>query len=165
MFKQYSLLLICFVFCKILEGQAISGRVTNAAGQPLPNVSISLLKDSSFITGDITGNDGRFHLNTQFQTGIKYDIRLSLVGYETANQSFSYPDTSLISNLQMQTRQQLLGEVKVVSKKPLVSRKADRYIVNVEDSYLSSGHNGLEVLQRSPGLWVNPAGDIHIIGG
>lgn len=146
-------------------GQAISGRVTNAAGEVLPNVSVSLLRDSTFITGDLTDNNGRFHLNNQFIAGAGYAIRLSLIGYENTTQSFIFPDTSALSNLQMQTRQQLLGEVKVVSKKPLVTRKADRYIVNVEDSYLGSGRTGLEVLQHSPGLWVNPQGDIRIIGG
>src|SRR6185436_18467981 len=103
-----------------------------------------------------TDNKGRFHLHTQFLSGAGYVIRLSLVGYENTTQSFIFPDTSTLSNLQMQTRRQLLGEVTVVSKKPLVSRKADRYIVNVEDSYLSSGRTGLEVLQHSPGLWVSP---------
>jgi len=165
MIKHLCLLILFFHFYTVGEGQEISGRVTNAAGESLPNASVSLLRDSSFITGDVTDNKGRFHLNTQFLSGAGYVIRLSLVGYENTTQSFIFPDTSTLSNLQMQTRRQLLGEVKVVSKKPLVSRKADRYIVNVEDSYLSSGRTGLEVLQHSPGLWVNPQGDIRIIGG
>jgi iron complex outermembrane receptor protein len=165
MAKHRGLLFVFLIFYTIVEGQAISGRVNNAAGQSLANVSVSLLKDSTLITGDITDNNGRFHLSTKFITGTNYVIRLSLVGYENTTHSFTFPDTSIFSSLQMQTRQQLLGEVKVVSKKPLVSRKADRYIVNVEDSYLGSGRTGLEVLQNSPGLWVNPQGDIRIIGG
>jgi hypothetical protein len=165
MAKHLGLLFLVLIFYTIGKGQPISGRVTNAAGQSLANVSVSLLKDSSLITGDITDNSGRFHLNTKFIAGTNYMIRLSLVGYENTTHSFTFPDTTILSSLQMQTRQQLLGEVQVVSKKPLVSRKADRYIVNVEDSYLGSGRTGLEVLQNSPGLWVNPQGDIRIIGG
>lgn len=163
--KHLFLGFIFLVFHVIASGQAISGRVSNAAGQPLANVSVSLLKDSSLVTGNITGNDGRFLLKAQFISGANYVVRLSLVGFENTTQSFIFPDTSSLAKLQMQTRQQLLGEVNVVSKKPLVSRKADRYIVNVEDSYLGSGRTGLEVLQHSPGLWVSPQGDIRIIGG
>ncbi|MCK7554888.1 outer membrane beta-barrel family protein [Chitinophaga sedimenti] len=58
-----------------------------------------------------------------------------------------------------------LKTFEVQSRKPLVTRKADRYIVNIENSELSTGLNGLEVLQKSPGLWVSPEGKIQITGG
>src|SRR5690349_24670700 len=124
MIKHPGLLFFLLLFYAVAQGQVISGRVTTAAGELLPNVSVSLLRDSLFITGDVTDNKGKFHLNTQFLSGASYMIRLSLVGYENTTQSFVFPDTSDLYKLQMQTRLQLLGEVKVVSKKPLVSRKA-----------------------------------------
>jgi hypothetical protein len=57
-----------------------------------------------------------------------------------------------------------LDSVSVRAERPLVTRKADRYIVQVENSFLSSGLTGLEVLQKSPGLWVSPNGAIRITG-
>lgn len=57
-----------------------------------------------------------------------------------------------------------LKEVNVSARKPMVTRKADRYIVHVENSILSTGYSGLEVLQKSPGLWVSPDGNIRISG-
>ena len=90
---------------------------------------------------------------------------MSLVGYEPQRKHFVYPDTAFLSQLTLLRKDQLLGEVVVSSKKPLVTRRADRYIVNVEDSYLANGNSALDVLQRSPGIWVSPAGDIRITGG
>lgn len=135
------------------------------AGQQLPLVSISLLRDSSFVAGGVSDNDGRFQLNAQLVAGTVYTLRLSLIGYESLIRSFTFPDITALDSLQMHTMRQTLHEVVVTSKKSLVTRQADRYTVNVEDSYLASGRTALEVLQHSPGLWVSPTGDIRITGG
>src|SRR5205085_2802692 len=58
----------------------------------------------------------------------------------------------------------VLNEVTVTGKKPLLVRKTDRYIVNVENSFLANGNSGLEVLQKSPGVWVDNNGRIRIKG-
>lgn len=57
-----------------------------------------------------------------------------------------------------------LKEVKITGQPPMVTRKADRYIVHIENSALANGYNGLDVLQKSPGLWVSPDGNIRITG-
>lgn len=57
-----------------------------------------------------------------------------------------------------------LKEVSVSARRPMITRKADRYIVHVENSILANGFSGLEVLQKSPGLWVSPDGNIRITG-
>lgn len=160
-----TLLVTCFFLPCNAAAQSLSGRVASISGQPLGLVSVSLLHDSSFVTGGITGNDGRFQLNVQLLTGTTYTLRFSLIGYEPLTYSFVFPDISALDGLQMQPIRKTLGEVVVTSRKPLVTRQADRYTVNVEDSYLASGRTGLEVLQHSPGLWVSPTGDIRIIGG
>lgn len=159
-----SLIICCLLPCK-LWAQPLSGRVVEMAGQPLPLVSISLLRDSSFVTGGVSDNEGRFQLTAHLVAGTAYTLRLSLIGYESLIRSFTFPDIAALDSLQMHTMRQTLHEVVVTSKKPLVTRQADRYTVNVEDSYLASGRTALEVLQHSPGLWVSPTGDIRITGG
>lgn len=57
-----------------------------------------------------------------------------------------------------------LKEVSISARRPMITRKADRYIVHVENSMLANGFSGLEVLQKSPGLWVSPDGNIRITG-
>lgn len=158
-------LFICIVGIAQVYGQSVSGQVQTADHKPLPFVSVALLRDTSFITGGITNEAGVFRLHTALTTGVQYKLKLSLIGYQTLEQPFTWPDTALLKKLVLVRGGKLLGEVVVASRKPLVTRKADRYIVQVEDSYLANGHSGLEVLQRSPGLWVSPDGSIKIIGG
>lgn len=64
--------------------------------------------------------------------------------------------------LQQQTG--ALGEVTVQSKKPFIERKADRTIVNVENSIISTGATALEVLEKSPGVLVNKESGINLKG-
>ena len=59
----------------------------------------------------------------------------------------------------------ILDSITVTARKPLIVRKADRYIINVENSNLANGYSGMEVLQRAPGIWVKPNGAIQITGG
>lgn len=166
MMKVAFTLSIILLFSSIpAASQVVTGRVSNANSQALAYVSVTLFRDSIFIAGGITDEDGKYRLTASFHNGTVYTLRLSLAGYEPLAKPFIFPDTSALSHLQLQNRPELLKEVVVTSKKPLVTRKADRYIVNVENSYLANGQTGLEVLQRSPGLWVNPLGEIRIIGG
>lgn len=58
----------------------------------------------------------------------------------------------------------ILDSVSVKAERPLVTRKADRYLVQVENSFLANGFTGLEVLQKSPGIWVSADGAIRITG-
>lgn len=158
-------LFICIVGIDHVNGQSVSGQVQTADHKPLPFVSVALLRDTGFITGGIANEDGVFRLHTTLAAGVQYKLKLSLIGYQTLEQPFTWPDTALLKKMVLVRGEKLLGEVVVASRKPLVTRKADRYIVQVEDSYLANGHSGLEVLQRSPGLWVSPDGSIRIIGG
>jgi outer membrane receptor protein involved in Fe transport len=146
-------------------GQSVSGHVQTFDHKPLPFVSVALLRDASFMTGGITNENGNFKLQVPLISGVQYKLKLSLIGYQTLEQPFTWPDTASLTKLVLVRSEKLLGEVIVASGKPLVTRRADRYIVQVEDSYLANGHSGLEVLQRSPGLWVSPDGSIRIIGG
>ena len=155
----------CIIGIANVSGQSVSGHVQTADFKPLPFVSVALLRDSNFIVGGITNEAGGFRLQGQLVAGARYVLKLSLIGYQTLEQPFTWPDTVMLTKLVLVRTEKLLGEVVVASRKPLITRRADRYIVQVEDSYLANGHSGLDVLQRSPGLWVSPDGSIRIIGG
>lgn len=142
----------------------ISGQVSSATGKPLALASVALLRDSSFVAGAITGENGRFHISAVYTKSVTYTLQLSLVGYEPLSKSFVYPDTGFMAHLVLAENKRMLGEVTVTAKKPLVTRKADRYIVNVEDSWLADGNSGLDVLRKSPGIWVNASGSIRLKG-
>jgi len=62
------LVLLAFLFQSswaLAEPNAITGRVTNSDGVPIPNVSISLVGSSA---GTTTNSDGRFYLISSSNT-------------------------------------------------------------------------------------------------
>ncbi|RZM19152.1 MAG: hypothetical protein EOO88_38815, partial [Pedobacter sp.] len=160
----YCILATCLFITTHTNAQ-VSGRVLSSNSQPLPGVSVVLLSEEVFIEGVITDQSGRYKTRQQLITGQQYLIRLSLVGTDTLRHTFIFSDTLSLPDLLLQPTQQTMAAVTVKAKKPLVTQKADRYIVNVEDSYLANGQNGMDVLQRSPGLWVSPNDEIRIVGG
>jgi hypothetical protein len=77
----------------------ISGKVSDSAGQPLPDVSV-VLKSSlgSVVRTTETDNDGRYHF--QCIPSDKYTVVFSLRGFLTQEQQgvkFSYPDSLILS--------------------------------------------------------------------
>src|SRR5579862_3482597 len=58
----------------------------------------------------------------------------------------------------------LLQEATVTGRLPVVQRKKDRTIINVEASPTNTGSTVLEVLERSPGVTVDRNGGISLNG-
>ncbi|HUP12991.1 MAG TPA: hypothetical protein VM187_12280, partial [Niastella sp.] len=77
----------------------MSGKVQTVDHKPLPFVSVALLHDTSFITGGIANEAGVFRLQTVLTAGVQYRLRLSLVGYQTLEQPFTWPDVALLKKL------------------------------------------------------------------
>lgn len=141
----------------------ITGRVIRADNKPLGCASVVLLQDSIALSGTTTSKTGGFSLLFNFQQNNIYFLRISLVGYVSFQTSFRYPDSNF-NKIVLVENKNILGGVTITAKTPLVVRKSDRYIINVENSLLANGNSGLEVLQKSPGIWVDNNGGIHIKG-
>jgi hypothetical protein len=141
----------------------LSGTVYNQ-NIALPFVSVTLIKNGKIVSGCISNNDGSFSFGYPFLTGEAYQLKVSTIGYQAYQKEFVYPDTSFAQKISLVAETRTLNTVNVVAQRPLVTRKADRYIVNVEGSFLENGFSGLEVLQRSPGIWVNNDGSIRTKG-
>ena len=69
---------------------------------------------------------------------------------------------ALVDTGQMKAR--TLREATVTGRAPMVERKRDRVIVNVEASPINTGSTVLEVLERSPGVTVDRNGGITLNG-
>jgi hypothetical protein len=57
-----------------------------------------------------------------------------------------------------------LKEVTVTAKMPLIKHKIDRIIVNVDGMITAAGSNALEILSKSPGVFVDMDGNIQLNG-
>ena len=143
---------------------AFIGKVSNSLGIALEFASIKLFDESRLLSITSTDLRGNFRLAGAFRPGNRYNLQVSSIGHATQMLNISYDQQNDSLHIQLVPEQITLQSITVKAKKPPFERIADRLIVHVEGSILESGLNTLEILQRSPGLWVDPNGGIRIRG-
>ena len=76
--------LICLLlqFVVLVHAQQVTGKVMDTKNNPIPFANVMLLnaKDSSFIAGTVTKNDGSFSLEANGNGNL---LKVSSIGYET----------------------------------------------------------------------------------
>ena len=138
-----------------------SGRVTDnkKAGVPYASIILKKEKDSAFVAGTITNEEGRFSI-----TGIKPDHYLlvtSINGYHTAiRQIFigSLSEFLEVPGIELspeQTNETQIQEVTLTaSKKNEIDNRLDKKTYSVADNISQSGGSVLQSMQNLPGITV-----------
>lgn len=141
-----------------ITSSTLSGIVKDKADQsalPFVNVVLKTEKDSVFVTGTVTDEDGRFTLS-----GVKpnnYFLEISYIGYRTKIQPLYVGNLSEfldISVIEMEEDVTTLGEVVVTAKLDDVSNKMDKKTYSVEDNVSQNGGSVLQTMQNLPGVTV-----------
>ncbi|PWV49015.1 outer membrane beta-barrel family protein [Chitinophaga sp. S165] len=165
-----SFVLMCSVttiHAQTIETAKISGRVMQTGNKPVEFATITLLKakDSSLVKGAIADLNGRYEFE-QIKQG-KYLIAAAYVGMSKAySKPFEVKGTTPISmeTLSLAADAKNLKEVNVTAKKPFIEQRADKMIVNVENSIIGAGGTAMEVLEKSPGVSIDKDDNINLKG-
>ncbi|MGB4845599.1 MAG: carboxypeptidase regulatory-like domain-containing protein, partial [Ferruginibacter sp.] len=171
--KFFSLLaamsiVVCSSFAQS-GGNKVTGSIKDGGNQKIIDAaSISLLNssDSSLVKVAVTDKAGNFSFDN-IKDG-NYLLLATSVGHaKTYSNSFTVNTSGPSANvgvLQLVPNEKAMKEVVVSSKKPLIERKLDRTIVNVDASITSAGSTALEVLEKAPGVTVDKDGNISLKG-
>lgn len=150
-------------------GNKISGSIKDVGNQKVIDAaSISLLKsaDSSLVKVAVTDKAGNFSFENVKEGS--YLVLATSVGHaKIYSNKFvvnAANPTANVGVLQLVANEKAMKEVVVSSKKPLIERKLDRTIVNVDASITSAGSTALEVLEKAPGVTVDKDGNISLKG-
>jgi iron complex outermembrane receptor protein len=146
----------------------ITGNIVNEQNKPVEFATVSLLraKDSSVVKGAL-GNDAGVYTFAQVPYGA-YLVKTTIVGY---NKGISKPfaitpanTTVNIPTISMKPSAQALKTVNIQSARPLIERKLDRTVMNVENSVLAAGNSAMEILERAPGVSIDKDDNISMNG-
>jgi len=163
MLKKIILLLSVVLCCSYANAQnttsvTVSGIIKDkAASAALPFVSVVIknVSDSSFVTGAITDEEGRFAI-----AGIKsgnYSLEFSFIGYVTKKQPL-YVGTLTqfldLATIELEENSSTLQEVEITAKQDDVSGKMDKKTFSVDDNIAQSGGSVLQTMQNLPGVTV-----------
>lgn len=134
--------------------------VRNNDKSSLPGATLILKNQSDLTTQYTTTNfDGRAIFNNV--SNGKYKLSITYIGYKSI-------DTALLINLAnhnfefiMVSESISLGEVNIVARKPLIRQEEDKMIID-PSPIANTSTNTLEILESTPGLYVDPDGGIFL---
>lgn len=160
-----SLLFLFVLFSFHSFGQhSVSGKVTDDKNKAVDGVSVLLYKkaDSSLLTSSLTNKAGEYNFE-KIEAGLYY-IQMSLVSHATAIINIAVSEKDLrVPDQKLKMDGGVLTTVTVTAKKPFLEQRADKLVVNVENSATAAGGTALEILQKVPGILVRNEG-ISIAG-
>lgn len=146
----------------------LSGMTRDAKSKaPLSFVNLRVLteKDSNFVSGTISGEDGRFLL-PDIKTG-QYILMISYVGYQPAAQPVTIGQLSAflnLGNIELAPGEKLLGEVTVTGQQNAISQKMDKKTFKVADNISQAGGSALEAIKNLPGITTSQDGTVQLRG-
>jgi iron complex outermembrane receptor protein len=166
----YIILLLIAPAAAIAQGAkptaGIAGQLQNEQAKTMDYATVSLLrgKDSSVVKSTLTNDAGKYRFDN-INAG-SYIIKATTVGYQPAFSNVLEVTSDAIEApiIKMQQSSRNLQGVTITSAKPLIERKLDRTVMNVENSVLAAGNNALEILERAPGVTIDKDDNISLKG-
>lgn len=146
---------------------SIRGKVIDGDNQPVlfANVVLYTLADSSIVKVGFTSEDGTFNL-PELVSG-KYWIKISYVSLQSyVSDPFELGTIDALSwqEIKLATSENELDAVVVQGQVPMLEIKKDRVVFNVDQSINSSGINSLDLLRKSPNVFIDNSGNIRLMG-
>ncbi|MBS1605448.1 MAG: TonB-dependent receptor, partial [Bacteroidetes bacterium] len=142
-----------------LGQRSLKGRVTDNGNNPIGYVNVSLRGDGATALNSVSDSLGRYSFSDlkprTYMLVFSYlkvirTITLNLTEDTTVDVALGISDGSLAG-------------VTVSGRKPLIERKVDRLVFNVDNSVAAVGGDGLDVLKITPGVKVTDD-QLQIIG-
>jgi hypothetical protein len=142
----------------------VSGTVKDKTdGSAIAYATVTLLRnDSTVVTGEFTDDTGTFVLKDVRQGN--YLLQITYLGYDKKQLQVNVPQQNELGDIAISPSENKLQELVVNAKRPLIVQRTDRYIVNVGSNIQTAGRNALEVLGTTPGVFVDPDGNISVMG-
>lgn len=155
--KKASLL---FLFCSCMSllfaqggSLKVSGTVLDFNQEGLPALPVTLSDSTGIlIKAQLTDAEGSFRFDG-LQNG-SYQLKAKGVGYKPLETTIRLTSTS-VKDLKLQLQAEMIEEVQITARKPLIQVDADKTIFNVEDNLSTTGDNAIELLRKAPGVVVD----------
>ena len=127
-----------------------TGRVVDEQGNAVEYATVVLLKGSEQVAGRTTDARGRFELKA---APGNYTLQIQFLGFDPIKKAVRVElDNDLGDFVMRSSATDIEG---VVVKAQLVRREADRFVVDVANAPAAIGKDGIELLERAPGVWID----------
>ena len=147
------------------QERKISGKIyIENTRTPITYAVVELLKssDSTLLAHSYTDTAGTYHILANTNSGLL--LRVSGLGYQSYTTKIEEGEESVeVPPIYLKVVVSQLKEIVVSANRPLIQRKADRFVVNVANSSLSINDNVWDVLKQVPLVNADDNGALSII--
>jgi outer membrane receptor protein involved in Fe transport len=159
--RKLFLMAIAIFTTALCTAQSLQITIKDAKKVPLTGAAVQLtfLPDSTRFTG-VTDEQGGVKFE-KTEAGL-YAVNISYIGYETLDKAITLK-AGINNRFEYSLREDALtlGEVTVTARRPLIRQEDDKMIIDPEPlANISS--STLEVLEKTPGLFVDQEGGIYL---
>jgi outer membrane receptor protein involved in Fe transport len=146
----------------------VSGMIKSKADKtalPFVNIILKTEKDSAFVTGTVSNEEGRFTLSS-IKSG-SYFLQFSYTGYEVKSHPVLVGSLSSfldVGTIELQQVSKQLQEVVISSTQDNVSNKMDKKTYSVAVNISQSGGSVLQALKNLPGITTSQEGKVELRG-
>ncbi len=170
--KNYTLALFFFLSPILMfaqnTGVTLSGVVKDqTSGEILPygNLVLKTEKDSVFVAGTVTNEQGAF-VFPEVRPG-QYVLEISFTGYKLKKKSLFVGTLSqflYLGDLSLEQDTQTLSEVVVEGERATISGRLEKKTYNVDNNIAQSGGSVLDAMRAMPGVTVDQEGKVVLRG-
>lgn len=157
---RYFVVFLIYISCNLAcIAQSITGKIVDEQGNAIQFANVAMLqsKDSVFVKGVVSDENGSFILNTPHQNGI---VKVTCIGYRTVFLNVTDDNLGVIV---LKEESMTLGDVIVKYSLPKSKLKNGAVITTVAGSILEKTGNIYNLLDRIPNV-TTQNGKINIFG-
>ena len=128
----------------------VTGKVVDTGGNPVAYATVIALQDNVQAAGTTTDDNGAFAL--ALNSG-EYTLSFEFLGYKTVEKRVTVIEATELGEIVLEDDNIKIEGVEVTAQ--IIRREADRFVVDVANMPSAIGKDGVELLQTSPGVFIN----------
>lgn len=161
--NKYILFLMLFPLAVFGQQVTLSGKIADTAKKPVAFTEVALLQPSdSLVVKVVTATEEGTFVLDEIPAGA-YLFRVTTIGYDDYYEQIDLQQSLVLPVIVLKQQAEMLDNVEINSKRPIVKRKIDRLEFTVANSILSSS-NAWEILKKTPGVIAGGTGAIAVRG-
>ena len=162
-FSRLSFILLSFLFASQISAQSlpVTIRIIDSKKEPVAFATITIANraDSTKTVKKTADSIGLVHF--ELINNSQYFVTITAVNYESFNQGIIFTGSQTSFTFTLESQGKTLETAVVTSRKPLMKQEDDKLIVDPEN-LVAASTSGYEVIEKTPGLFVDQDGNIYI---
>lgn len=127
----------------------ISGKVSDRNKMPIPFVNVLIKQDSLLISQTTTDTLGNYRV--KINKAASHDLLFHDINFKKQRLSLLITKDTVV-DVELEEVSNKLKEVLISSRKNLIERKADKYVIDVANSVTAMGSDAFTLLGKTPGI-------------